>query len=294
MREELGAAAQKNSPVYRERHVKTVVPGTREALPRTTARRRKRRTYKPEKVKWRAAGRESEGAIVPKKRGQHNLVEGRAETNTPLCSWKSRRYERVNAKEWLTTRKEKVQELQRVLYLAAKENPKRRFHALYDKVHRKDVMEEAWKQVKANAGSPGVDKLTIEHIVTKYGEERFVEETIEMVRSGVYRAKPVRRQEIPKGDGKMRPLGIPTVRDRLVQMATKIVIEPIYEADFRECSYGFRPKRSAHGATEKIRETVNQGKIYWVVDVDITGYFDNIPHEKLMQLVGKRQTEPTC
>jgi len=130
--------------------------------------------------------------------------------------------------------------------------------------------------------------MTIEHIKKVIGEDRFVEETMEMVRSGEYRAKPVRRQEIPKGDGKTRPLGIPTVRDRLVQMATKMVIEPIFEADFRDCSYGFRPKRSTHGATKKIRETVNNGKVYWVVDVDITGYFDNIPHEKLMQLVAQR------
>lgn len=194
----------------------------------------------------------------------------------------------MNAEERLTTQEDKVQKLQRTLYFAAKESPTRRFHALYDKVYRKDIMEQAWKQVKANAGSPGIDKQTIEHIVNEYGEERFVEETADMVRSGEYRAKPVRRHEIPKGDGKMRPLGIPTVRDRLVQMATKMVMEPIFEADFKDCSYGFRPKRSTHGATEKIRKTVNEGNIYWVVDVDITGYFDNIPHEKLMQLVEQR------
>lgn len=194
----------------------------------------------------------------------------------------------MNAEGRLMTPKEKVQKLQRTLYLAAKENPKRRFHALYDKVYRQDIMEEAWKRVKINGGSPGIDKQSIEYIVKIYGEERFVEETAEMVRSGEYRAKPVRRQEIPKGDGKMRPLGIPTVRDRLVQMATKLVIEPIFEADFRDCSQGFRPKRSTHMATEKIRETVNNGKVYWVVDVDITGYFDNIPHDKLMRLIEQR------
>lgn len=214
--------------------------------------------------------------------------EGRRKAIPHFVHGKTRRYERVNAKQKANNTKDKVQQLQRALYLAAKENPKRRFHALYDKVYRKDVMERAWKQVKANAGSPGIDKMTIDHIVKVYGEERFVEETAEMVRSGEYRAKPVKRQEIPKGDGKMRPLGIPTVRDRLVQMATKLVIEPIFEADFRDCSYGFRPKRSTHGATQRIRETVNNGKIYWVVDVDITGYFDNIPHDKLMQLVEQR------
>ncbi|MBD2872995.1 reverse transcriptase domain-containing protein, partial [Paenibacillus arenilitoris] len=195
----------------------------------------------------------------------------------------------MNAETRLTTQKDhKVQQLQRALYLGAKESPSRRFHALYDKVYRKDVLEEAWRRVRANGGSPGVDKLTIDHIVTVYGEARFVEETAEQVRSGEYRPAPVRRKDIPKGDGKTRPLGIPTVRDRLVQMATKMMIEPIFEADFLDCSYGFRPKRSAHGATERIRQTVNDGQIYWVVDVDITGYFDNIPHGKLMQLVEQR------
>ena len=115
----------------------------------------------------------------------------------------------MNAEKRLTTRKDKVQELKRALYLAAKKSPARRFHALYDKVYRADILEQAWKQVRANAGSPGIDKQTIEHIVSEYGEERFLEETIELMKSGEYRAKPVRRVEIPKGNGKKRPLGIP-------------------------------------------------------------------------------------
>jgi RNA-directed DNA polymerase len=186
--------------------------------------------------------------------------------------------------KWLTTPKQ----LQRTLYLAAKENPKRRFHALYDKVYCEDVVLEAWKRVKANKGSAGIDGLTLDHVVKDYGEERLLQETIDLLQSGTYRPKPVRRHEIPKPDGKMRPLGIPTVQDRLVQTATKIVVESIFEADFRECSFGFRPKRSMHDALRQIRKTVNEGSIYWVVDVDITGYFHNIPHDKLMALVEQR------
>lgn len=194
----------------------------------------------------------------------------------------------MNAKEMANYTKVKVQELQRTLYLAAKENPKRRFHALFDKVYREDIMQSAWKQVKANGGSAGIDRVTIDYIVETYGVERLLKETIETLKAGTYRPQPVRRKDIPKGEGKTRPLGIPTVRDRLVQMAAKIVLEPIFEADFRDCSFGFRPKRSAHDATRRIRKTVNDGQIYWVVDVDITGYFDNIPHDKLMKLAEQR------
>lgn len=149
-------------------------------------------------------------------------------------------------------------------------------------------MTFAWKQVKANKGSAGIDRVTIQAIAMEQGEGRFIKETCGQLRNGTYRPSPVRRVEIPKGDGKTRPLGIPTVRDRLVQMATKIVLEGIFEADFKDFSYGFRPKRSAHDALHKIMDTVNNGNIYWVVDVDIKGYFDNIPHEKLMKLIEQR------
>lgn len=182
----------------------------------------------------------------------------------------------------------KARQLQRTLYLAAKEKPKRRFHALYDKIHRDDIMTFAWKQVKANKGSSGIDRITIEHIMAEYGEKRFIQETCGQLRNKTYRPLPVRRVDIPKEPGKTRPLGIPVVRDRLVQMATKIVMEGIFEADFQDFSYGFRPKRSAHDALRKIMETVNDGKVYWIVDVDIKGYFDNISHEKLMALVEQR------
>lgn len=184
--------------------------------------------------------------------------------------------------------KEKARQLQRTLYLAAKEKPKRRFHALYDKVYRQEVMDYAWKKVKGNRGSAGIDGVTIDYIGMEYGEKRFIRETIGMLKNGTYRPTPVKRVDIPKGDGKTRPLGIPTLRDRLVQMAAKIVLEGIFEADFKDCSFGFRPKRSIHSALRRIQETVNNGRVYWVVDVDITGYFDNIPHDKLLALVEQR------
>lgn len=184
--------------------------------------------------------------------------------------------------------KGKARQLQRTLYLAAKKKPTRRFHALYDKICREDIMTHAWRQVKANKGSAGIDEITIEIIAQEVGEKRFIKETCGQLRNGTYRPSPVRRVDIPKGDGRTRPLGIPTVRDRLVQMATKIVLESIFEADFKEFSYGFRPKRSAHDALKHIMSTVNNGRVFWVVDVDIKGYFDNIPHDKLMLLVEQR------
>jgi RNA-directed DNA polymerase len=145
----------------------------------------------------------------------------------------------VNAVKSANYTKAKVQQLQRTLYLAAKVNAKRRFHALYDKVYRTDVMWEAWKRVKANRGSAGVDGVTIQHIVREYGEVQFVRDTQQQLMRNAYRPKPVRRKDIPKGDGKTRPLGIPVIQDRLVQMATKIVLESVFEADFKDCLFGF-------------------------------------------------------
>jgi retron-type reverse transcriptase len=128
--------------------------------------------------------------------------------------------------------KAKVRQLQIALYLAAKANPKRRFHALYDKMYREDVMRIAWTRAKANGGSAGIDQETIDYIVREYGEERLIEECRQALMNKTYRPKPVRRHEIPKGDGRTRPLGIPTLRDRVTQMAAKIVAEPVFEADF--------------------------------------------------------------
>jgi len=194
----------------------------------------------------------------------------------------------VNAEYTANATNEKARQLQNTLYLAAKGNPKRKFHALYDKVFRKDILQEAWTRVKTNRGSAGIDRQTIEFIVREIGEESFIEEIRQQLRNGKYRPSPVKRKEIPKPDGKTRPLGIPTVLDRTVQMATKLVIEGIFEADFKDCSYGFRPKRSAHQAIKSIRDNINWGVVNWVVDVDITGYFDNISHSKLMKLVEER------
>lgn len=181
---------------------------------------------------------------------------------------------------------EKARELQRRLYMAAKKDGKRRFHALFDRIRRGDVLVEAWERVKGNGGAAGVDGQSLEAI-ERQGVEAFLEGIAEALRTGKYRPQPVRRVYIPKADGKQRPLGIPTVRDRVVQMAAKLVIEPIFEADFKGCSHGFRPKRGATGALEAIRLLGNRGHGY-VVDGDIKSYFDTIDHGVLMELVSRR------
>jgi len=191
----------------------------------------------------------------------------------------------VNAKG-LTTPKEKVQELQEKLGHAAKTNRKRRFHALYDKVYRMDVLMEAWRRVRSNQGAAGIDKQTLQDI-DNIGPNGFLLSCQQSLKEGKYHPQPVRRKYIPKKDGKMRPLGIPTVRDRVIQMACKLVIEPIFEADFKDCSFGFRPKKSAKQALDRIRRACNR-KGNWVIDADIQGYFDNINQEKLLKLVEMR------
>ena len=182
--------------------------------------------------------------------------------------------------------KEKVRQLQNKLYLTAKKCSSRRFHALYDKVYRDDVLYEAWKRVKANKGSNGVDGITIEDIEAK-GVKRYLTGIQSELKSGTYRPLPVRRVMIPKPDGSQRPLGVPCVKDRIVQMATKIAIEPVFEADFNSCSYGFRPKRSAKQALEVVRKACNN-KGYYVVDADIEKFFDNVNQDKLMTLIELR------
>jgi RNA-directed DNA polymerase len=179
-----------------------------------------------------------------------------------------------------------VQQLQRRLWVAAKRAPERRFHALYDHIGRGDVLLEAWRRVRRNKGAAGVDGQSIRD-VEQYGVERFLEELGAALRAGTYRPCVVRRRYIPKADGKKRPLGIPTVRDRVVQMAAKLVLEPIFEADFLPCSYGFRPKRSATMALETLRKQGAKGG-HHVLDADIRDYFGSIDHEKLMLLVAKR------
>lgn len=182
--------------------------------------------------------------------------------------------------------KDKVRQLQNKLYLTAKKCSSRRFHALYDKVYRDDVLIEAWKRVKANKGSSGIDNVSIEDVET-YGVERYLLEIQQELMNKRYRPRPVKRVMIPKPDGSQRPLGIPTVKDRIVQMATKIAIEPVFEADFKECSYGFRPNRSAKQALEVVRKACNN-KGYYVVDADIEKFFDNVNQDKLMKLVEQR------
>ncbi|HAA89045.1 MAG TPA: group II intron reverse transcriptase/maturase [Peptococcaceae bacterium] len=180
----------------------------------------------------------------------------------------------------------KARELQRALYRAAKRSATRRFHALYDKVYREDILRWAWQLVKANRGAAGIDGQTLAEIEWQ-GVDAFLAELACELREGRYRPLPVRRVYIPKPDARLRPLGIPAVRDRVVQAALKLVIEPIFEADFQPCSYGFRPKRSAHQASEAVRQLANGG-YEWVVDADIANYFETINHEKLLLLVARR------
>jgi group II intron reverse transcriptase/maturase len=184
---------------------------------------------------------------------------------------------------------DKVRQLQRRLWAAAKRQPGRRFHALYDRIWRSDVLREAWKRVKQNRGAAGIDAQTLTAI-EQYGVEHFLEELGAVLRAGRYRPVAVLRRYIPKADGKQRPLGIPTVRDRVVQAAAKLVLEPIFEADFRPCSYGFRPRRSATDALETLRKLGAQGGNH-VLDADIRDYFGQIDHDKLLKLVARRVTD---
>jgi RNA-directed DNA polymerase len=181
---------------------------------------------------------------------------------------------------------DKVRRLQRRLCGAAKRSPERRFHALYDHLSRSDVLGEAWKRVRRNKGAAGVDKQTIADIEQR-GVASFLEGIAVDLREGTYRPEMVRRQYIPKADGKKRPLGIPTVRDRVVQMAAKLMLEPVFEADFVSTSYGFRPRRSATMALETLRKRGAKGGNH-VLDADIKDYFGSIDHEKLLKLVAKR------
>ena len=185
-----------------------------------------------------------------------------------------------------TDTRDRARELQRALYRAAKADATRRFHALYDKVSRADILLRAWQEVKANAGAAGVDGQTIKDI-ERSGVEGFLAKLATELREGTYRPHPVRRVRIPKADGRARALGIPAVRDRVVQAAAKVVLEPVFEADFRGSSYGFRPKRNAHQAMEVIRQAVNRGQ-NWVVDADIAAFFDEIDGAVLDKLVARR------
>ena len=184
-----------------------------------------------------------------------------------------------------------VRALQRVLYRSAKQDPTRRFHALYDKLARSDVMWRAWVDVATNQGAPGVDGVSIAGTAAGGAESvrTFLDGLANELRSGSYRPKPLRRVHIPKPgkQGETRPLGIPALADRVIMTAAKIVLEPIFEADFSPVSFGFRPKRSAQQALEVVRQTTNRGR-GWVLDADIKACFDNIDHDALMGQVERR------
>jgi RNA-directed DNA polymerase len=185
------------------------------------------------------------------------------------------------------TTPESIRTLQRKLYAKAKQEPAYRFYALYDKLYRADILSHAWRLVKANKGSPGIDGISFEAIEHGIGIETFLRELAQELKDKTYRAQPVRRVMIPKADGSLRALGIPTLRDRVAQMAVKLVIEPIFEADFCEHSYGFRPRRSAHDALDDIANALWAGYTQ-VIDADLSKYFDSIPHAKLMSVVAER------
>jgi len=181
---------------------------------------------------------------------------------------------------------ERVRDFQRKLYRKAKQDPKFRFYVLYDKIRLMQFLAEAYRRVKANRGAPGVDGITFE-LIEDMGLDDFLSQLQKELLSKTYKPEPVLRVYIPKADGSKRPLGIPTIRDRIVQMACKLVIEPIFEADFDDASYGFRPKRSASDAVRVIREKLKEGKTH-VLDADLSKYFDTIPHNKLLTLIAQR------
>ncbi|TAN09369.1 MAG: group II intron reverse transcriptase/maturase, partial [Chitinophagaceae bacterium] len=185
---------------------------------------------------------------------------------------------------------EKVRVLQRKLYRAAKTNPNRKFGVLYDKVCREDVLREAYVQVRLNRGAPGTDEMTFDHIENDIGTDVFLDDVRSQLIAKRYKPQPVRRVYIPKADGKQRPLGIPVIADRVVQAAAKIVLEPIFEADFLDFSYGFRPRKNAHQALREIYKWLNFG-CRQVVDADLKSYFDTIPHDKLLKSVRSRVTD---
>jgi RNA-directed DNA polymerase len=247
-----------------------------------------RGSYKPV-AKASAAQRESEGTIVVTRPATNNAGGakgpcggnvGRASTREGMTGATGSNH--PDGRESV----DKVRQLQRRLWSTAKRQPGRRFHALLDRIYRRDVLWEAWKRVKSNRGAAGVDAMTLADI-EQLGVERFLTALGEQLRQGRYRPAAVRRRYIPKADGRQRPLGIPTVRDRVAQMAATLVLEPIVEADFQPCSYGFRPKRNATQALETLRRRGARGGNH-VLDADIRDYFGSIDHDKLLTLVARR------
>jgi RNA-directed DNA polymerase len=181
-----------------------------------------------------------------------------------------------------------VRHLQRTLYCTAKRNKTVKFYSLYDKLWREDVLWEAWQQVKANDGAPGIDGQSIDAIVLGGKEEEMIGKLREQLRTMTYQFQPVRRVEIPKPKGGTRPLAIATVEDRVVQTAMKLILEPIFEADFHDCSNGYRPRRDAKKASLEIREDLYRGWAWGVVEIDFQSYFTTIEHDKLLKLIRQR------
>jgi RNA-directed DNA polymerase len=254
-------------------------------------------------VKTLGGQRESDGVVVPLIGVQHNAPGGKG-PNFDHAGEASKREGMTEAsrsnfpgKSWLAVADDeplcpsgvKVRELQRTLWAAAKQSEGRRFHALIDRICRGDVLWEAWFRVCKNKGAAGVDRITLV-AVEDYGVDRMLRELRHDLRTGRYRPAPARRVEIPKPRGGKRPLGIPTVRDRVAQQAAKIVLEPIFEADFAPCSYGFRPKRSATQAMERLRVGFIEGVTH-VVEFDIANFFGEIDHDRLLELVGRRVSD---
>ena len=249
-------------------------------------------SYKP-KAKSNTAQRKSEGTIVPTatatKAVQNNAAGGKG-------PWGIGRAERRGTRKGMDAKRpnsprgrspeDNVRRLQGRLRDVAKQQPGRKFHALYDRIYRSDVLQEAWNQVRRNQGAAGVDAQTIAAI-EQDGVERFLEAIQTELREQAYRPQAVLRRYIPKADGKQRPLGIPAVRDRVVQAAAKLILEPIFEVGFKDCSYGFRPGRSTTQALEKIRVEVNRGFNH-VLDGDIRDFFGNIDHSALLSLVARK------
>ena len=194
----------------------------------------------------------------------------------------------VHARKGQQHQHDQSRQLQRRLYLAAKRNRNRRFHALYDRLVRPDVLWRAWCEVRTNGGSAGVDGIGIED-VEREGVEGFLDGLAKDLKEKVYRPKPVLRVYIPKPDGQKRPLGIPTVRDRVVQQACRLVVEPVFEASFRDCSFGFRPRRNAGQAVGAVKAALVTG--WWVVDADIKSFFDSIDHDQLLRHVQRRVSD---
>jgi len=187
----------------------------------------------------------------------------------------------------------KVPMLQAKLSHAAKQSLERRFGALYDKIYRSDVLWTAWKRVRSNRGAPGIDDVSIDYVKEVMGEVEFLKEIQKELHDYTYYPQPVKRCWIDKpGRKDKRPLGIPVLKDRVVQMATKLVIEPIFETNFLSCSYGFRPGRSTHDAIDEIRRKITFEGRHIVIDADIKGYFQNINHKLLMNLVRRRISDP--